>query len=129
MKALVLVLAALVVMAAGAPEQPLADKAQEARAVRLFTEFRCPTCIAQSIHDSSADIARDLRILVREQIAAGKSDQQIRDYLVARYGDVILLRPPVKKNTIVLWLGPWLIFLIGGVMVFLVVRRHGETAP
>ncbi len=129
MKVLALILAALVVIAADAPEKPLPDPAQEQRALTLFTELRCPTCIAQSIHDSNADIARDLRILVREQIAAGKTDQQIRDYLVARYGDVILLRPPVKGATLPLWLGPWLIFLVGGVIVLFAVRRHGGQTP
>ena len=128
MKALALILAAVLVMAADAPERPLPDPAQEQRALALFTELRCPTCIAQSIHDSNADIARDLRILVREQIAAGKSDQQIRDYLVARYGDVILLRPPVKRATLPLWLGPWLIFILGGLIVVAVLRRHGRIS-
>ncbi len=124
MRLVILLVAALILGAATAPEQPLDDPSLEARALDLFKELRCPTCIAQSIHDSNADIAGDLRIIVREQIAQGKTNAQIRDFLVARYGDVILLRPPVKQSTIALWLGPWIIFLVGGLIVFLTMRRH-----
>jgi cytochrome c-type biogenesis protein CcmH len=124
MRALMVMMAAFMLMAASAPEQPLDDPAQEARALSLFRELRCPTCIAQSIHDSNADIAMDLRIIVREQIAKGRTNAQIKDYLVARYGDVILLRPPVNSSTLLLWIGPWLIFLLGGVVVYMAMRRH-----
>lgn len=127
MKTLMLAFAALMLMAAAGPsERPLDNPAQESRALALFKELRCPTCIAQSIHDSNADIARDLRILVREQIAEGRTNAQIRSYLVKRYGDVILLRPPVKSATLPLWLGPWIAFFLGALVVVLVVRRHGR---
>ncbi len=128
MKVALVILAAIILGAAGAPERPLDDAVLEARALDLFKELRCPTCVAQSIHDSNADIAIDLRALVREQIAAGQTNAQIRDYLVLRYGDVILLRPPVNNATLPLWLGPWLIFALGGFLVFLALRRH-RTAP
>ena len=128
MRAVMVVLAGLMLCAFIAPERPLNDPAQEARALNLFKELRCPTCIAQSIHDSNADIAGDLRVIVREQIAQGRTNQEIRDYLVARYGDVILLRPPMKSATLPLWLGPWVIFILGGGLVFVVMRRHRARA-
>ncbi len=124
MRALLILMVALMLGAFVAPERPLSDPAQEARALNLFKELRCPTCIAQSIHDSNADIAGDLRVIVREQIAQGRTNEEIRNYLVARYGDVILLRPPVNGTTLPLWLGPWLIFLVGGGIVFVAMRRH-----
>lgn len=125
MRALCLILSAFVLCAFSGPERVLTAPKQEARALALFKELRCPTCIAQSIHDSDAAIAVDLRAIVREQIQQGRSNAQIKDYLIARYGEVILLRPPLKTNTLPLWLGPWLMFLFGGVVVFFVVRRHG----
>ncbi len=125
MRALFIALSAFVLCAMMAPEQPLADLQQEARALDLFKELRCPTCIAQSIHDSDADIAVDLRGIVREQIQQGRSNEQIKVFLVARYGDVILLRPPLKTATLPLWIAPWLIFLLGGLVVFFAIRRHG----
>ncbi|PHS23840.1 MAG: cytochrome C biogenesis protein CcmH [Robiginitomaculum sp.] len=124
MRALLILITALMLGAFITPELPLNDPSQEARALNLFKELRCPTCIAQSIHDSNADIAGDLRVIVREQIAQGRTNQEIRDYLVARYGDVILLRPPMNGATLPLWLGPWLIFLVGGGIVFVAMRRH-----
>ncbi len=114
--------------AANAQEKPLDDPAQESRALDLFKELRCPTCIAQSIHDSNADIAVDLRSIVREQIAQGHSNAQIREFLVLRYGDVILLRPPVNPTTLPLWLGPWFIFIFGGIIFFFVLRKHSVKA-
>ncbi len=108
-------------------ETPLPDPAQEARAQTLFKQLRCPTCIAQSIHDSNADIASDLRVLVRERIAQGQSDDQIKAYLSARYGDLILLKPPVKTRTLPLWFAPWILFLGGGIAVFFILRRHGAA--
>lgn len=124
MRVLMILLAGIMLVAANAPELPLDNPAQEARALSLFKELRCPTCIAQSIHDSNSEIATDLRILVREQIAQGRTNEEIRNYLVARYGDVILLRPPVIASTLLLWLGPWLVFILGGYIVFVSIRRH-----
>ncbi len=98
-----------------AQEAQLADPELEQRARDFGREIRCVVCQSQSVADSDADIAQELRVLIREQIAAGKSDQEIRDYLVARYGDFVLFDPPFKGSTYVLWLGPFAI---------LVLRRH-----
>src|SRR3546814_6727246 len=86
----------------------------EQRARDLSAEIRCVVCQNESIDSSNAEIARELRLLVRERLVAGNSDQQVLDYLVARYGDFVLLRPPMKPATYLLWFGPFLILLIGG---------------
>ncbi len=104
-------------------ETPLADPAAEARAEALMREIRCLVCQGQSIAESHADLARDLRMLVREKVAAGMSDADIRALLKARYGDWILLRPPVERKTWPLWFGPPLLLL--ALIVLLVLRwRH-----
>lgn len=118
--------------AAVEPSERLADPALETRARALSKDLRCLVCQNQSIDDSSADIARDLRRLVRERLVAGDSDSQIRDYLVARYGDFVLLDPPVKPVTYLLWGGPILIlgFAIMAAVIFLRRQRAGpEAAP
>ncbi len=114
--ALLLILAAPVF----AQERQLADPALEQRARSLSYEIRCVVCQSQSIAESDADIARDMRGLIREQIAAGRSDQDIRDYLVARYGDFILFEPPFKATTYALWIGPFVLLVAAliGVIVF-----------
>jgi len=101
------------------PDEMLADPALEARAQAVSKELRCVVCQNQSIDDSSAPLARDMRLLVRERIAAGDSDAQARTYLVERYGNFVLLKPPFQANTILLWLGPLLILLVaaGGLLV------------
>ncbi len=111
-----------------AQEAPLADPALEQRARDLAREIRCVVCQSQSVSDSDADIAKDMRILIREQIAAGKSDQEIRDYLVARYGDFVLFEPPFKASTYVLWLGPFALLALAliGIVVFF---RRRAAAP
>ena len=91
------------------PDEVLADPALEARAREIGRELRCLVCQNQSIDDSDADLARDLRVLVRERLQAGDSDRQVVDYVVSRYGDFVLLRPPVKPATYALWFGPLLI--------------------
>lgn len=114
------------------PDEILPDAAQESRARALSAEIRCLVCQNQSIDNSDASLARDLRLLVREQIKAGKTDQGIRDFLVARYGDFVLLKPPVKASTFLLWFGPLIVFAIGliGLIVFFRSRsRGGATAP
>lgn len=113
------------------PDEILPDAAQESRARALSAEIRCLVCQNQSIDDSDASLARDLRLLVREQITAGKTDQGIRDFLVARYGDFVLLKPPVKASTFLLWFGPLIVFAIGliGLVVFFRSRSRGATAP
>jgi cytochrome c-type biogenesis protein CcmH len=117
--------------AATNPDEILADPVLEQRARELSKELRCLVCQNQSIDDSDADLARDLRRIVREQLVAGKSDAEIIDYLTARYGDFVLLEPPVKPATWGLWFGPALVLLIaaGGIAVYLHRRRPEEEAP
>ena len=91
------------------PKDPVAAK----RAVELGAELRCLVCQNQSIEESNAELAVDLRRQIREQIAQGKSDREIIDYMVARYGDFVLYRPPFKATTALLWLGPFLLLLVG----------------
>ena len=108
-------LALLLAGAAGAvePNEMLKDPALEARARAISQEIRCVVCQNQSIDDSNAEIAHDLRVIVRERLLAGDTDRQVKDYLTARYGDYLLLDPPFRAKTLVLWLGPALILLIG----------------
>src|ERR1700742_2575239 len=114
----VLVLAALAVSQARAvlPDEGMADPAKEARARDLSRELRCMVCQNQSIDDSEAPLARDIRLLVRERIAAGDSDTQVLDFLVARYGEFVLLKPRFERQTLALWLVPPFL-LIGGALV------------
>lgn len=132
-RALLIALASIGVMAAepaAAPDRPLADARQEARAQRLFDGIRCVVCQHESIADSPAGIAGDMRRLVREEIDAGQSDQAIRDDLVRRYGDFVLFRPPVRAGTWLLWFGPLtLVLLAGGGLMVLARRRRPETLP
>jgi cytochrome c-type biogenesis protein CcmH len=106
------------------PDEIMADPAQEARARALSRELRCMVCQNQSIDDSDAPLARDLRLLVRERIAAGSTDQQVMDFLVARYGEFVLLKPPVESRTLILWLIPPLVLAGGGVALWLHHRRR-----
>ena len=106
------------------PDEVLSDAALEARARALSKELRCMVCQNQSIDDSEAPLARDLRILVRERLQAGDSDGQVIDFLVARYGEFVLLRPRFTWHTAVLWLGPAAMLLIGGCAVLVLVRRY-----
>ena len=94
------------------PEEMLQDAALEARARALGQDLRCVVCQNQSIDDSNAPLAHDLRVLLRERLQSGDSDQQAIDFLVARYGNFVLLKPPVHWNTLLLWSGPFLILLI-----------------
>ena len=111
------------------PDEMLADPAQEARAREISKDLRCLVCQNQSIDDSNADLARDMRILVRERIKAGDSDQEIRDFLVARYGDFVLLKPPVEPETYALWLTPPLALLIGaGILIVWYRGRQAGSA-
>jgi cytochrome c-type biogenesis protein CcmH len=101
--------------------QPLADDpAVEARVQHLGEELRCLVCQNQNIADSHADLAMDLKKQVREQIAAGRSDREILDYMVERYGDFVLYRPPLKATTVLLWAGPFVLLLV---VVLLLARR------
>jgi cytochrome c-type biogenesis protein CcmH len=102
------------------PDEILADPALEARARALSTELRCLVCQNQSIDDSSAPLARDLRILVRERLKQGDSDAAVRDFVVQRYGTFVLLRPPVSMSTLLLWATPLLLLLS---IVVVIARR------
>ena len=111
---------------APAPDQPLANAAQEARARDLFAEVRCVVCQHESIADSPAGIAADMRRLVREEIASGSSDDAVRADLVRRWGDFILFKPPVNPATWLLWFGPMGVVLLIG--AFFAVRARRKTA-
>jgi cytochrome c-type biogenesis protein CcmH len=107
------------------PDEQLADPALEARAREISAGLRCLVCQNQSIDDSGAPLARDLRLLVRQRLRAGDSDEAVRDYLVARYGEFILLKPPFEASTLVLW-GTPIVVLLGGVLAaVLYSRRRG----
>jgi cytochrome c-type biogenesis protein CcmH len=105
------------------PDEVLPDATLEARARALSKELRCMVCQNQSIDDSDAPLARDLRILVRERLQGGDSDRQVLDFLVARYGEFVLLKPRFTWHTALLWLGPPAT-LIGGIVVLLLVARR-----
>ncbi|MBO6674908.1 MAG: cytochrome c-type biogenesis protein CcmH [Rhizobiales bacterium] len=109
------------------PDEVLDDPVLEARARDLSAEIRCLVCQNESIDASNAQLARDLRILVRERLVAGDSDREVLDFLVARYGDFVLLRPPVNQATVLLWFGPALVLLIAGTVIFLRTRGRKTT--
>jgi cytochrome c-type biogenesis protein CcmH len=109
------------------PSERLADPALEARARALSQELRCLVCQNQSIDDSNADLAHDLRVLVRERLAGGDTDAQVLAYLTSRYGDYVLLRPPVEPATYLLWFGPPAILLIGGIVILAGWRRRAAS--
>ena len=114
LRRVLLVVAALVCMgAASDPAERLPDAAMEARARGLFKEIRCLVCQSESIDDSEATLAVDLRRTVREQITAGSSDAQVRGFLTARYGQFVMLRPAFSVRNALLWLGPFLLVLVG----------------
>jgi cytochrome c-type biogenesis protein CcmH len=110
------------------PDEILRDPALEARARAITRELRCVVCRSESIDESNADIARDLRLLVRERLVAGDSDDEVRAFLVERYGEFVLLRPPMSWRNAPLWLaGPGLL-LVGGGLAFGFIRRRGKPA-
>jgi cytochrome c-type biogenesis protein CcmH len=119
-------LSALVALAAPAfavePDEVMKSPALEARARALSEELRCMVCQNQSIDDSEAPLARDIRILIRQRIAEGESNDAVRSYLVSRYGDFILLKPPLKAETLLLWLSP-VLTLGAGLLAVLLARR------
>ena len=129
--ALLLALPAASAGAATSPDEVLEDPVLEARARALGKGLRCLVCQNQSIDDSDADLAKDLRRIVRERLVAGDSDGAIRDYLVARYGEFVLLAPPMLPSTWLLWFGPLAIAAGGAVMIALFLRRRasGGEAP
>jgi cytochrome c-type biogenesis protein CcmH len=105
------------------PDEQLDDPVLEARARDISAGLRCMVCQNQSIDDSNAPLARDLRLLVRERLQEGDTDQEVRDYLVQRYGDFILLKPRFASYTLLLWLTPAAVLLIGAVVAFRRFRR------
>jgi cytochrome c-type biogenesis protein CcmH len=106
------------------PGEVLSDPALEARARALSKELRCMVCQNQSIDDSEAPLARDLRMLVRERLQAGESDRHVIDFLVARYGEFVLLRPRFSWHTALLWLGPAAMLVIGACGIIVLARRY-----
>jgi cytochrome c-type biogenesis protein CcmH len=126
-----LALALLLVAAPAAAqhmEDRLADPAQESRAREISRELRCLVCQNQSIEDSNAPLARDLRRIVRERVALGETDKAVLDYLVERYGEWVLLKPRLNAQTLLLWLGPAILLLLGGMVIFMLYRRQ-RAAP
>ena len=110
------------------PDEVLSDPALEARARALSKELRCMVCQNQSIDDSDAPLARDLRLLVRERLTAGDSDQKVLDFLVARYGEFVLLKPQLSPHTALLWLGPPALLVGGALTLIFIARRRRRQA-
>ncbi len=132
MRRLALALAAFVALAAPAravlPSEQLADPKLEARARRIGAELRCLVCQNETIDESDAPLAGDLRVLLRQRLLAGDSDRQATQYIVARYGDFVLLKPPLEPTTVLLWFGPFLVLIAGGAGLAAVARR-ASSAP
>ena len=122
--ALLLVPAALAVQ----PDEILADQALEERARDLSKELRCVVCQNEAIDTSNAGMARDMRVLLRERLVAGDSDDEVRDFFVARYGDYVLMSPPIKASTYVLWFGPAVVLLLAAAFVWRAACRRKATA-
>ncbi|MET0748014.1 MAG: cytochrome c-type biogenesis protein [Rhizobium sp.] len=109
------------------PDEVLSNPALESRARAISTELRCMVCQNQSIDDSNADLARDLRLLVRQRLVDGDSDRQVLDYIVSRYGEFVLLKPRLSEKTYVLWGAPIALLLVGGIaMAVFASRRAGK---
>lgn len=130
MKRFLIALAAIACMAGAAadPAERLPDPAQEARARTIFREVRCLVCQNESIDDSEAALAGDLRQVVRDQVKQGRSDKQIRAFLVERYGEFVLLKPPFSAGNALLWATPWIALALGGVMMVLLLRRRAVSS-
>ncbi|MDF2812104.1 MAG: cytochrome c-type biosis protein CcmH [Microvirga sp.] len=110
------------------PNEVLKDPVLERRARDISAGLRCLVCQNQSIDDSDADLARDLRLLVRERLTAGDTDAQVRDFVVQRYGEFVLLRPTFRGRTLVLWLAPVLVLVLGGLGIYATIRRRPAAA-
>lgn len=128
MKKIVLVICVLVIAAGSAravePDEILPDPAQEARAREISKSLRCMVCQNESIDESNAQLARDLRILVRQRITEGDTNEEIIAFVHDRYGDFVLMRPPVKRRTWLLWFGPFVVLLLGGVVAWRVLKTR-----
>ncbi len=115
-------------VAAVLPEEQLADPALEARAREISRELRCVVCQNQSIDDSDAPLAADLRAIVRERLTAGDTNEEAMAFIVARYGSFVLLKPPLDLETILLWSAPLLVLIPGGLGIALYLRRRGQAS-
>ena len=129
-------LAALLIVACGTicawavqPGEVLSDPRLEARARALSAQLRCMVCQNQSIDDSDASLAHDIRVLIRERLAAGQSDSEVKSFLVSRYGEFILLEPRFELSTLALWGAPPLVLLLGAVFLVTAVRRRANVSP
>ncbi|MCL8380902.1 cytochrome c-type biogenesis protein [Xanthobacter aminoxidans] len=111
------------------PDEVLGDPVMESRARTISAELRCMVCQNQSIDDSDAPLAKDLRIIVRERLKAGDSDSQVLDFMVARYGEFVLLRPRMSWRNALLWGAPILVLLLGGFGAILAMRRRSAAPP
>jgi cytochrome c-type biogenesis protein CcmH len=111
------------------PNEQLSDPKLEARARAISTQLRCVVCQNQTIDDSDAELAHDLRVLLRQRLKAGDSDQQAIAFIAGRYGDYVLLKPPFDAETLLLWLGPLLVLAAGGVGVGFYLKRRCDSAP
>ncbi len=111
------------------PREMMSDPALEARAREVSKALRCVVCQNETIDDSNAELARDMRLMVRERIAAGDSNKQVLDYMVARYGDFVLLKPRFTGETIVLWIGPFIVLVLGAIALARTLKRRAPTAP
>ena len=117
-------------LAVGKDAPPMSDDpVLEKRVMALAEELRCLVCQNQTLADSNADLALDLRRQIREQLKAGRSERQVIDYLVDRYGDFVLYRPPLKATTVLLWFGPFLLLALGAFLLVRRVRRQRGEAP
>jgi cytochrome c-type biogenesis protein CcmH len=124
-----LLLAAAIPGHAVEPNEMLADPALEARARDISRGLRCLVCQNESIDESNADLARDLRVLVRERLVAGDSDGQVVQFIVDRYGDFVLLRPPLKPATYALWAAPVVMLALAAAAAAMYLRRHRRAPP
>ena len=111
------------------PDEQLKDPKLEARARAIGSELRCVVCQNQTIDDSDAELARNLRILLRERLVAGDSDQQAIAYIVQRYGNFVLMKPPLNEETWLLWLGPLIVLIFGGIAVGAYWRGRAQALP
>jgi cytochrome c-type biogenesis protein CcmH len=110
------------------PDEQLSDPRLEARALEISKSLRCVVCQNETIDESDAALAHDLRVIVRERLTAGDTDAQVKDFVVKRYGHYVLLKPPFEPSTLVLWLGPFAVLLLGGVGVALFLRSRRTAA-
>jgi cytochrome c-type biogenesis protein CcmH len=128
-RALLAALAGVVCLAAASdPAERLPDPRQEARARAIFRDVRCLVCQNESIDDSEADLARDLRQIVREQVKAGRSEAEIKAFLTARYGEFVLLTPSFSLGNLALWGGPFLVILLGAALLMVRLRNRSPDA-